>query len=134
MYKKISAAILNNDIEKVKQLIKSKANVNYAPYSNTTLLWNACTSENIEMVRLLLEAGADPNIMVKGVPSCLSIATEMDGRTEFVQLLLEYKASVKKDLNHGHGHSIYVAECCGYDNILELLQNNLESDNIYINQ
>jgi len=55
-------AIINNDIKLIKLLIKYKANLNYQDENGNTSLHYYLHHKNPEVLRMLLEAGADPSI------------------------------------------------------------------------
>ncbi len=55
------AAVLSDDIERAQAAIQRGADVNYAP-KGLSFLHIATTFNRADMVRLLLEHGADPNI------------------------------------------------------------------------
>lgn len=64
------------------------------------LLEDAVISNNIDVVRKLLEAGADPNEMTHGRRPLLLLACETDN-TEIVDLLIEYGADVNAPAPQG---------------------------------
>ena len=80
-------ALGNNDLPEVKQLLDSGADVNVTDDYGNTLLMNATVQDNAEMVKLLLELGADKLIRKNGDgSSAKDIAYEMRHRHMF-QLL-----------------------------------------------
>jgi len=68
--------VMYNDIDAVKQLLSSGANVNEQDetYGSTPLLMACSYEDYTEMVKLLLEHGADPNIQDKVYGSTALIA------------------------------------------------------------
>jgi len=92
-------AIINNDIETVKSFIKSKnININILNY--------AIKENNIEIVLLLLENGADVNAKNNNGETCLYYATK-ENNIEIVQLLLENGADINAINNYGKTPLIY---------------------------
>ena len=81
-----------NDIEAVKKYIDLGADINYVgiEYKNTTLMW-AVKKGNVEMVKLLLEKGADPNIVDHHKITPLKYAAD-DSRGEIAELLRKHGA------------------------------------------
>lgn len=55
-------AISENDIEKVKNLVKNGVNVNAITHSNRTILIDASWKGYLEIVKCLVENGADINV------------------------------------------------------------------------
>ncbi|CAI4227277.1 unnamed protein product [Auanema sp. JU1783] len=64
-------------------------NLKAQPGNDATALSLACTTGYKEVVRLLLEAGADPNIELKDGVTCILEAAK-NGFVEIVELLLDY--------------------------------------------
>lgn len=62
----------------------------------STPLYSACKSGNADMVKLLLEHGADPNFTGKGLAKPLEIycAENIDADTAILEMLLQYGANV----------------------------------------
>ncbi|MDY7015377.1 MAG: ankyrin repeat domain-containing protein [Cyanobacteriota bacterium] len=59
---KLTNAVMDDDISGVKKFIEKNVNVNGLDDIGTTALWLAVRRQSVELVQLLLEAGADPNI------------------------------------------------------------------------
>lgn len=70
-------AVLRNDINSVKLLIESKKfDINAKNHSGqATAILEACFDGNIEMVKLLVENGADYTVVNGGGKSCRDLAT-----------------------------------------------------------
>ncbi|MEI6040281.1 MAG: ankyrin repeat domain-containing protein [Candidatus Berkelbacteria bacterium] len=85
--------------ETVNQLIAKGCNVNARTNEGLSALCFACDKENIESAKLLLHAGANPNIIglnlekfeTAGTPLHLAA---MRGNTQLIKLLIEYGANV----------------------------------------
>jgi ankyrin repeat protein len=95
----LQAAVKGNDIEMLKALLKRGSDVNWANEIGTTALITAITmgEPNVEIVRLLLDAGADPNKTRLWVgEDCVSLLTLLGGtpgtdkvRSEIRRLVLQ---------------------------------------------
>lgn len=62
----LSHYVLNNDLEEVKRILNKGANVNGIDEFGGNALSTAAFKANIEIVRILLEAGANPNLISDG--------------------------------------------------------------------
>lgn len=81
----IEAASYNN-INAVKVLLKNNADVNVQnKYGMTALMW-ACHRGNLEMTKMLLDAGADKSIK-RGNYDALYYAREYGKNEEIIKLL-----------------------------------------------
>ncbi|HEX6732316.1 MAG TPA: ankyrin repeat domain-containing protein [Pyrinomonadaceae bacterium] len=79
----LDAAVSSNDIAMVKELLKRGGDVNWENQIGSTALVTAIlvSERNVEMVRLLLEADANPNKPRLSIGnSCVSILTFLDER------------------------------------------------------
>ena len=102
----LQATVTGNDIEMIKALLERGSDVNWENDIGTTALVTAiATSEpNVEIVRLLLNAGANPNKPRLWIgDDCVSLLTSLGGasaisrdkvRTEIRRLLVQ--AGAKK--------------------------------------
>ncbi len=131
-------ACKNNDINKVKKLLEnnskiqeSRIDVNYMdPDDNIfTPLVAAYGNENLEMMKLLLKHGADPNIQIIGGNTLLIFATYFNSEN-IVLLLLENSHKyiniyIKNDINES------AINCC-YGNKYVRMANILISYSTYI--
>ncbi|CAC5408938.1 unnamed protein product [Mytilus coruscus] len=96
-------AVVANDIEKVKILIKENADPNFqlsptVQGTSSSTLHVAVIHNRLEVVRLLLENGGDPNLEDKAT-KCTPLfhaAWGIENGTELTRLLLEYGG----DINH----------------------------------
>lgn len=90
---RLTAAILGSQITRVASLLRRGAPVNAGDKYGTTPLYKAAVQGETEIVRMLLEAGADPNRESsgedEGTPLCAAASW---GHTEIVRLLLQHGA------------------------------------------
>ena len=101
-------SIPNVDIELIKNVIKN-TNINYKNTIGRTALMIACGCSNIcnnlHIIKLLLENGADVNLMdIDGI-NALHIASRFSNTyssIETVKLLLDYNANVNTPTNTGN--------------------------------
>jgi serine/threonine-protein phosphatase 6 regulatory ankyrin repeat subunit B len=95
-------------------------NVQVTGEDNTTPLHSACVSGSVEMVRLLLESGADGNVSTstdKRTP--LHWATQ-EGHLEVIELLLIFRANISARDKFGFTPR-YLAVEKRHENIMEFL-------------
>ena len=93
----LSEAIAKNDLEKVKRLLRDKPDPIEA--GNKSPLYIAVEENNIELTRLILQMGANPNfdVLYNDSEDGLSIVTPLtiaikNGNIDIVKLLLQYGA------------------------------------------
>jgi len=97
----LSLAIVNKDMEPLKELFQAGQDINQVmqmefgnyPPLLMALMFQAATGKNIELVKLLLEHGADPNYVAPNGETSLVIAILM-GADDIVELLIKHKAQV----------------------------------------
>ena len=140
----LEKAIETNDVDKVKQLIKT---IEANKRSLGDVLWDAIKKENVEIVKLLIEAGANigplspSGLTAMDGLSALHYAIYSDSDVEIVKLLIEAGANVNawsqkgrpldyalKSLQHSScKHARYKAR----KNVRLLIENgaNINSDN-----
>lgn len=112
--------VKKNELDKVRQVIESGANVNYSGSSGVTAIMPAIYNNNIELVRLLLEKGAnidaknDSGITVLMVAAC-------NGNAEIVKMIS--KLSKNPSAKDGKGKTAidHAAER-GHNHIIEFLK------------
>jgi len=116
----ISAAVTLNEINILKLLISSKADINKKnKYGNTPLII-ASENGNIDIVKMLLKSKADVNITNNFGSSALIMATQYC-KTEVVQLLL--KANADKSIkNLNNETALDCAKNNDYKEIIELIE------------
>lgn len=96
--KEIEAAIGKNDVAAVRALLAKGANVNEKGRDNTTLLQAALrqlrrTPGELEILRALVAAGADPNAGTGELPLTMAIQASGKSGAEPVKLLLDRGAN-----------------------------------------
>lgn len=90
--RELLAAAARNDFAAVEKLLKEGANANAKDEGNMQPLVFAVNFGSIEIVRLLLESGADPDIKIEGATVLATAA--MNGYARIAALLLEAGARV----------------------------------------
>lgn len=86
-------AISENDIEKVKNLVKNGVNVNAITHSNRTILIDASWKGYLEIVKCLVENGADINAKDDFGRTAL-IWASYDGKLGVVKYLVDKGADI----------------------------------------
>ena len=82
------------NIETVQAIIEHGADVNAVNNRGQTALWFACCDGRMELVKVLLDKKADPNIADKNEESCLHAAIHGICSSETVQGLIDHGANV----------------------------------------
>jgi len=93
-------AVIDNDLTKIREVIDSVGpNVYCSAPTRHTLLHNACVMDKTDIVRLLLEKGADVNVTNTSGATPLHIAC-FNGKTDIARVLLDHGADINiEDLN-----------------------------------
>lgn len=115
-------AVTNGDIEIIKaHLRQPSADIDRPLRGGNTLLHHACQHGHVEIVKCLLENGADPNRQVESITPLMSACSSgADGPVveDIVKILVDKGAVVNVSNNHGvtpfmfaciHGHLEVVA-------------------------
>jgi ankyrin repeat protein len=89
-------AVQNNDVDGVKKLIAQGVNVSELDANQDAPLVMAAYQGHTEIVRLLLEAGADVTAVDPGMKATALHAASYAGRTEAAKLLIEYHIDINK--------------------------------------
>jgi ankyrin repeat protein len=106
----ITYAAKASDVGLVSTLLQKGADIDhvsgpddeYASDCNTNALHHAVLESNLEMIRFLINQGADPNVnIVGGARSILQLATDL-GDMEVIQVLIEAGADCNKASSFKH--------------------------------
>ena len=89
-------AVNQNNADKVKGLIAQGVDINEKDSSGDAPLVIAAYKGYDEIVRLLLEAGADVTVVDPGMKATALHAAAYAGRTEAARLLIEYGVEIDK--------------------------------------
>lgn len=118
-------AIQKDDIAKIEQLLKSATgNVDakrftfdviakFSESNNATPLYEACIEGNLQAVKLLVDAGANVNVVepiTKGTPLSGALGNVNENRIEIANYLIDRGANVKEEL-----FSIFWSSCLNND-------------------
>jgi DNA-binding CsgD family transcriptional regulator len=124
---RLTSAILASRTARVGSLLQRGTPVNGADKYGTTPLYKAAVQGETEIVRMLLEAGADPDRESRGEdegrPLCAAASW---GRTDIVRLLLEHGADPNAVESQGQGRmtALAWAKHGGHIEVVELLLEN----------
>ncbi|MGO9122044.1 MAG: TerB N-terminal domain-containing protein [Desulfomonilaceae bacterium] len=113
-------AARSGDVAAVQKALRQKADINVkGPDGWTPLMWAAVTG-HVEVVRLLLDSGAEVNVAAKKSGDTALILAALKGHTEVVRLLLSKNALV--ELKHKAGWTaLWSAAANGHAKAIELL-------------
>eukprot|EP01038_Epipyxis_sp_PR26KG_P014381 gene14381-19292_t len=125
MNEELSDAAQANDIIKCHQLIRCGASINYIDSSNFMPIHYACRNGNFDIVKLLLELGADHSSYLTGA-SCIVIASTY-GHLNVIKLLVEFGANVEDKGKNGTPATI-CALINGHLECLDYLLTNCEAN------
>ena len=89
-------AVQNNDVSAVKKLIAEGVNVSELDANQDAPLVMAAYEGRAEIVKLLLEAGADVTAVDPGMRATALHAAAYAGRTEAARLLIQYHIDINK--------------------------------------
>ena len=92
----LMTAVKKNDVPLVKQLIQQGVNVSELDASQDSPLIMAAYQGHTEIVRLLLEAGADVAAVDPGMKATALHAAAYAGNTDAAKLLIQYHVDVNK--------------------------------------
>ena len=81
-------AVRDANLEKVKILLKSKVNLNATDAREMTPLLLSCADNNLEIVKTLVEAGADVNRKLKETGRTAVIYAASNGHVDILRYLL----------------------------------------------
>jgi len=116
----LKMAAADDDLESVERLLREGAHINARKGAyKTTALMEASVQGNVEVMRFLVENGADVNLVDKDGWTALMGAT-VEGRLESVKLLLELGAQVDAENDKGQT-ALVMASGPGHTEIREAL-------------
>ncbi len=109
----LNSAVRKGDINGVKALLDQDADANETSFGNTPLVW-ASKEKHIEIVKLLLDGGADVNAVAGMGWTALSEAA-FHAETDIVNLLIDRGADINKAIR-------VMGDWSGFQNARELLR------------
>ncbi len=113
-------AINANDFDAVKAAFKTGVDVNESRDRNGPALVTAAAHGNVEIIRFLLDHGADPNVEGPGGTTPL-VQAAIRGHTDAVRLLISRNASVNARDKHGRTPLTWAVKL-GHTAIVDLLR------------
>lgn len=112
-------SVMNQDADGVRNALANGANINHLYPTGGTVLYWAAYSGFVEMAKLLLEAGADPEIKTINNMTPLIVSVQQND-FYMTKLLAETGANI--EVSNGLGSTpLFIASYLGYDAILKLL-------------
>ena len=109
-----------SDINRVRELLDSGVDPNTRDINGDTILLFASSRDRIEIVKLLLQSGAEPNLVNTYSGSTPLHLASSYGYTDIVRLLLE--AGANPNITNGNGNTpLHLASSSGYTDIVRLL-------------
>jgi ankyrin repeat protein len=114
----MTLAFLERNVWMVKLLCKSGVPLEIAEYPS----YFFDEPEDVQMLRLLLEAGADPNHVISDeMPGFPLILAAEGGSLNAVEVLLQYRASIDSYDPGKHGSALQAATAYGHHHLVEKL-------------
>jgi uncharacterized protein len=89
-------AVKNNDVPGIRNLIRQGTDINELDTGGDSPLIMAAYLGHTEILRLLLEAGADVSALDPGMKATALHAAAYAGRTDAARLLIEHKIDIDK--------------------------------------
>ncbi|HEU5484364.1 MAG TPA: ankyrin repeat domain-containing protein [Microlunatus sp.] len=118
---RLISAARDGDTDRVERLLEQGASIAARDTSGATALVAAAYGNHLEIARLLLEAGADPNAKDETVQSAYLIATsEVGDDPRLLRLTLRYGADVRS-LDSWKGTGLIRAADRGFDSVIRVL-------------
>lgn len=91
----------NEDSQKLLYDIEALDKIDFADDNGRTYLHVACSAHNLEVAKLLLKKGANPNVRDKNdrLPIMSAIGRISDKNPAFLKVFLEYGLDLNEDVN-----------------------------------
>jgi ankyrin repeat protein len=120
-------AIFADDLQIVKDFIKSGADVNQYPASGQTLLYTACGFNRIEIVKELIEHGANPDLPEQWFSGHTSLHWAVSlGYDEIIRILLENGADLNCKNKSGQTPLDVAQDCTLHQERVQMLLEEIE--------
>lgn len=127
---KYFTAVRNGDIITVQNQLKDNIDINIKDANNETGIIIATDRNDIAMVKLFLENGANVNIASDKIDNTPIMIASVKGYTDIVQLLIE-KSNPDMTILNGYGGTALIPACeRGHVDVVKLL---LEKTNVKVN-
>jgi hypothetical protein len=113
---------MDGDLEGIDELLRAGANVNCitGKGSGGNPLISAARDGRLDAVRLLLDRGADPNLLVPPFDECALMHAAAEGHVDIVSLLLDRGASIDQTAKYGD-NALHRASANGHLEVVKLL-------------
>jgi tetratricopeptide (TPR) repeat protein len=111
----------DENINRIQSLLASGADVNAKDINGVTALWQAAANGHLDIVKVLLESGANVNIQHKSLGVTALWMAAREGHTEIVKLLLAAGADVKAGAKDTYT-PLEIAKEKGHTEIIKLLK------------
>lgn len=89
----LARAVINGNVEAVRRAVDRSKDINFQGLYGVTLLWLAVQNNHVDIVKILLDNGADPDVPVEGMSSIVGRAAEQ--YPEILAMLLSAGASTE---------------------------------------
>ena len=127
---KYFTAVRKGDLVTVKDQLKNNIDINIKDANNETGIIIATGRNDIAMVKLFLERGANVNIASNKIDNTPIMIASVKGYTDIVQLLIE-KSNPDMTILNGYGGTALIPACeKGHVDVVKLL---LEKTNVRVN-
>lgn len=106
-------AVEKTDVEMVKAILESHPDINYVSHNNSTalstvvidLMFNDVSDKHVQIIKLLLNAGANPNTGKNTMPCSPFYYIVQDKYVSIVKMFIEAGADVNSEVHVCGGHS-----------------------------
>lgn len=127
---KYFTAVRKGDLITLENLLKNNIDINIKDAHNETGIIIATDRNNLAMVKLFLEHGADVNVASDNINNTPIMIASVKGYTDIVRLLIE-KSNPDMTILNGYGGTALIPACeRGHVDVVKLL---LEKTNIKVN-